>query len=348
MICHNKNIRAITVFAGAVLCLLSVMSCSEEEAENLEQIPPGVARISGSVYDSGGAPIAGAAIHAIYIFEEVSPIAWVEFVSIEAIPGDWQVMLRWTTISELNCDHFVIYKRRAGEGDFSVLTEMPGHGTTSERHDYEYLDEWVLNGTPYEYHISDVEFDGAENLYGYIVTATPGAEMPTDYALLQNYPNPVEDSASIIYGLPFATQVLLTIKPRGVGSVITLVSAGRSGGWNEQTLDMSGWSNGLYTYEMIADDTLRASQTLLKNTHDYAMLRTTSPGAGTSRDGSYSFDVAVGDSIAKRDAFYHDLGKVAIERVTLVALRGGYQSADTTLDLSERASYRINFILWPE
>ncbi|MBU1936581.1 hypothetical protein KKG05_04215, partial [bacterium] len=60
----------------------------------------------------------------------------VEMTTFQAITGDGRVTLHWRTESELNNDHFVLYKRRTGEDGFYTLTEIPGHGTTAEPHDY--------------------------------------------------------------------------------------------------------------------------------------------------------------------------------------------------------------------
>ncbi|MBU1707929.1 T9SS type A sorting domain-containing protein, partial [bacterium] len=179
----------------------------------------------------------------------------VEMTTFQAFAGDEQVTLRWQTASEQDNDYFVLYKRRAGQGDFQRLAEIPGHGTTSEPHDYDYVDSWVQNSVTYEYQISDVDISGRETFYEYIISATPGRNaVPTDYALYQNHPNPFNPTTEIVYDVKEAGQVTLKVFNLLGQEIATLVDAVQSAQRYHVSFDGSTLASGVYLYTIQVND----------------------------------------------------------------------------------------------
>ncbi len=188
----------------------------------------------------------------------------VEMTTFQAVAGDGQVTLHWQTASELNNDHFVLYKRKTGEEDFHRLTEIPGHGTTAEPHDYQFVDSWVQNGTTYEYQISDVDIAGRETFYEHIVSTTPGRDaMPTEFALHQNYPNPFNPVTTIRYDVKEAGLVSLKIFDLLGREVTTLTHEEHSAGSYSMTWDAAGMPSGIYLCRMEAEGFAQVRKLLL-------------------------------------------------------------------------------------
>lgn len=77
-----------------------------------------------------------------------------------------KIVIRWTTESEIDNAGFNIYRSEQRTGEFSqVNTELiQGHGTTSERHTYEWVDPTAKIGVVYYYQIEDVSFAGERQL----------------------------------------------------------------------------------------------------------------------------------------------------------------------------------------
>ena len=73
-----------------------------------------------------------------------------------------QVVITWVTESELNNAGFNILRSNSRGGDFKVINPklLAGHGTTSERHVYTYVDTTAKPNAVYYYRIEDVSFDG--------------------------------------------------------------------------------------------------------------------------------------------------------------------------------------------
>ena len=73
------------------------------------------------------------------------------------------VVIRWITESELNNAGFNILRSETKNGEFTVVNLkglIPGHGTTSEKHVYEWTDTTAKPNVVYYYQIEDVSFDG--------------------------------------------------------------------------------------------------------------------------------------------------------------------------------------------
>ena len=74
-----------------------------------------------------------------------------------------EVVVRWITQSELNNAGFNILRSEAKDGEFEVVNLkgiIPGHGTTSEKHVYEWTDTSAKPNVVYYYQIEDVSLDG--------------------------------------------------------------------------------------------------------------------------------------------------------------------------------------------
>ena len=73
------------------------------------------------------------------------------------------VAIRWITQSELNNAGFNILRSAARVGPYEVVNlkgMIPGHGTTSEKHVYEWKDTTAKPNVVYYYQIEDVSLDG--------------------------------------------------------------------------------------------------------------------------------------------------------------------------------------------
>jgi len=188
----------------------------------------------------------------------------VELTTFEAVAGDERVTLRWQTATEQDNDHFVLYKRRAGRESFQMLARVSGHGTTTEPHDYDYVDRWVQNGLTYEYRISDVDIAGHETLYGAIVSATPERDvLPLEFALHPNWPNPFNPTTAIRYDVKEACVVSLKVFDLLGSEVATLVHGAVPAGSHTLTWDASALPSGVYLCRMEAEGFAQVRKLLL-------------------------------------------------------------------------------------
>ena len=108
------------------------------------------------------------------------------------------------------------------------------------------LEEWPLTGNP----VGVEEIDG---------------QIPSDYTLAQNFPNPFNPSTKIRYTVPVQANVSLRIYDVLGKEVAELINAEQSAGTYEATFDASQLSSGIYFYKLDAGNvTISKKMMLLK------------------------------------------------------------------------------------
>jgi hypothetical protein len=151
----------------------------------------------------------------------------VEFGEIEAEPlGYGQVRLRWSTLQEINSDHFVV--ERSADGIlFNPLGQIPAVGNSETTRWYDYTDAAPGNGISFYYRIKEVDPNGAFTLSAPVEVFLP--KSPS--AFLDLYPNPAILQQSVRLHFHAAEAGPLQVRLRKLSGQIVLASACPSGGY---------------------------------------------------------------------------------------------------------------------
>lgn len=72
------------------------------------------------------------------------------------------ITLKWKTESEQENYGFNIYRSLSKEGPWVKITDqvVPGHGTTSEPHEYRFVDNGIFKFTQYYYQLEEIDLSG--------------------------------------------------------------------------------------------------------------------------------------------------------------------------------------------
>ncbi len=167
----------------------------------------------------------------------------VELSSFQAIAGNGEVTVSWATASERDMDVFQITR------DGEIVNETPATNSATG-HTYTFVDRNVVNGRPYSYRLAAYALDGSVTLYPRAESATPMANIVTEYALGQNYPNPFNPSTSISYAVKDAGLVTLTVYTIDGREVATLVNGSQETGNYTVSFDGSDLASGVYLYSL--------------------------------------------------------------------------------------------------
>jgi hypothetical protein len=172
----------------------------------------------------------------------------VELTGFDAVAGDGEVTLNWSTASETNTDYFDVLRDGVTMSRIDAANSVTGYS-------YAWTDANLTNGREYAYDLVSVGMDGTrENVGAVSATPTVNAATVTEYALHQNYPNPFNPETSIMFDVMEATDVKLTVfNPLGQ-TVATLVNGAMESGRHTVTFDGSRYTSGLYYYRLEAGD----------------------------------------------------------------------------------------------
>jgi hypothetical protein len=163
------------------------------------------------------------------------------------------VVLRWSTASERENDHFRIERRTSGSWS-TVAARIPGAGSSSTMHSYSYRDALVEVGTTYEYRLISVDFNGTAQALG--VQSIPVMQHDpttvTEYRLYPNYPNPFNPTTTIAFDLAEAGQVSLKVYDIMGREVAVLANGYLPAGRHRLVFDAQGLPSGLYMFKLTA------------------------------------------------------------------------------------------------
>lgn len=195
-----------------------------------------------------------------YYFGDTWPaILPVELTSFAAnVNNNGDVILNWTTASELNNQMFEI-ERRSEEGQYLMIGYVNGHGTTTEPQEYSYIDNTVETGT-YFYRLKQIDFLGTYEYSDEIEVEVKG---PLTFGLQQNYPNPFNPSTHIKYNVPESGVVKLAIYNMLGEEVAVLVDGMVEAGFYEVTFNASNLPSGAYFYRLQSDKLNQVKKMLL-------------------------------------------------------------------------------------
>jgi hypothetical protein len=105
----------------------------------------------------------------------------VDLVSFDAIGRSGEVVVKWTTDSEIENAGFNIYRSENFDGPYTKINDslIPGLGNSVMGKSYEYLDADVVDGITYYYKLEDVEYNGSATQHGPVISH-PGIDTDND------------------------------------------------------------------------------------------------------------------------------------------------------------------------
>jgi hypothetical protein len=175
----------------------------------------------------------------------------VELTSFNSKINDDGVEITWQTASETNNFAFELQKSLDGKNYFN-LTTIPGSGTTTELHEYSYFDR--ITERTYQkiyYRLRQIDLDGTFYTSNSICVLF---DLPSQFDLFQNSPNPFNPTTSIRYAV--SNKIFVSLKVYDVlgKEIKTLVSEDKFPGTYEVSFDGQTLASGIYICTLTAGE----------------------------------------------------------------------------------------------
>ncbi len=187
-------------------------------------------------------------------------------VQLSGAPQSGFVQLNWSEPDNEEAKFYSVYRRLSSEPGFGTAI-----ATVSTR---DYRDTNIQRNTSYVYAVTATDFGSNEskrsNELPVTSTAVAGqnVELPTSYALNNNYPNPFNPTTMITYQIPKAGEVKLTIINSLGQKVRTLVAGQIAAGYHQAVWDARDDNgnlvgSGTYLYRIEAGNFVQTKKLVL-------------------------------------------------------------------------------------
>ncbi len=168
------------------------------------------------------------------------------------------VLLEWATASERRNEGFHVERSTDGIR-FEEIGFVPGNGTTSEAHDYSFLDETVgksplesgsaspeNSGGVFYYRLRQMDFDGGEEFSKVVAIDLSGLQ-----AVLHIFPNPTSTTATLEWNSEYVGEARLSLY-NFLGNQVKTINLSPDGGVLRTIIDLDGLAAGAYLVEVVA------------------------------------------------------------------------------------------------
>ena len=183
------------------------------------------------------------------------------------------ITLQWVTESEINNLGFNL-DRKTPITDWSQIASyvthpsLQGQGSVSHQTIYTFTDNTVQENESYDYRLSDVDYNGNIEYHSLQLMGVSSSNIPEQFILYPNYPNPFNPVTTIRYDLSKESFVDIKIYDMLGNVVYNLVNANESPGyksiqWNATNNQGEPVSAGVYVYKIRAGDFVDTKKMIL-------------------------------------------------------------------------------------
>ena len=189
----------------------------------------------------------------------------VELATFSGASRNGVAYLMWTTETERNSAGFEMLRAASGSETFEsvgiysnvdALRSQSENGNSVTHLDYVFEDHTVTPGASYTYRLRSYDLDGFTRNIPMVAEVTVD-QLPVEFALQSNYPNPFNNSTNFRFALPTTSKMTLTIYDINGREVVKVIDREMPAGvhtvlWNGRNATGGMLSSGTYIVRMNA------------------------------------------------------------------------------------------------
>ncbi len=170
----------------------------------------------------------------------------VELVSFFGLLTNKHILLKWQTATEVNNYGFSVERRTKSE-EWIKIGFVQGHGNSNSPKNYSFTDINPPSGKNL-YRLKQIDFDGK---FEYSSIIEVSLDIPQQFNLEQNHPNPFNPRTTINYSIPFNGNAKLVVYDVLGREVAKLFDEFKYAGSYRVEFDASYLNSGIYFYKLI-------------------------------------------------------------------------------------------------
>jgi hypothetical protein len=125
---------------------------------------------------------------------------------------------------------------------------VQGHGNSNSPKEYSYADK-PLGGNEFKYRLKQIDFDGQ---FEYSPEVKVKLDVPAEFSMKQNFPNPFNPTTKIEYAIPSDNLVQIKVYNVLGMEVATLLNEQKQAGTYNIEFNASSLASGIYFYKIIS------------------------------------------------------------------------------------------------
>lgn len=168
------------------------------------------------------------------------------------------VVLKWNTATEVKNYGFEI-ERKPENGNWNRIGFVQGMGNSNSPKSYSFTDNDISSGI-YLYRLKQIDTDGS---YEYSDEIEITVNKPTEFSLLQNFPNPFNPTTKIKYSISSSAKITIKVFDVLGREIKTLLDEYKDTGTYEIEFDGSELTSGLYFYKIISGNKTETRKMML-------------------------------------------------------------------------------------
>ncbi|MGE5363464.1 MAG: T9SS type A sorting domain-containing protein [Bacteroidota bacterium] len=183
----------------------------------------------------------------------------VELTSFTGITMGNSVMLTWQTATEVNNYGFDVERSLANKIQWEKIYFINGSGNCNSSKEYSFTDK-PDGGSKYKYRLKQIDIDGK---YEYSPEVEVNLEVPLEFSVKQNFPNPFNPTTKIEFSIPSENNVTIKVFNILGKEVATLLNEHRKSGTYSIDFYASNLSSGIYFYRIVSGNNSEIKKMIL-------------------------------------------------------------------------------------